>query len=216
MPSSWRLAALRVGASSGESCRFAPAEAMPSGMPYPSLATERFSPPLRRSTGKARRARRRRAPWSGIIDRDIAQFQADDLVIGAQRGGVQRLSQAQVRPFGQPPPDGAVRAPRSGDPLIPTAPWTNGGNHMLEDHPPGHPAAMAAQRMPWLKLRQLTTAALIEQGAELDPGRAPAGMMARQARDTSMIMDCGKPMIIGFRACALSRHAPTHPYCRAL
>src|SRR6185295_3497621 len=32
-------------------------------------------------------------------------------------------------------------------------------------------------------------------------------MMARQARDTSMIMDCGKPMIIRARACALSRHA---------
>ena len=31
--------------------------------------------------------------------------------------------------------------------------------------------------------------------------------MARQARDTSKIIDCGKPMIIGFRACALSRHA---------
>jgi hypothetical protein len=31
-----------------------------------------------------------------------------------------------------------------------------------------------------------------------------------------MIMDCGKPMIIGFRACALLRHAPAHPYCRAL
>jgi len=41
-----RLAACRVGAGSGESCRFAPAEAMPSGMPYPSLATERFSPLL--------------------------------------------------------------------------------------------------------------------------------------------------------------------------
>ena len=60
--------------------------------------------------------------------------------------------------------------------------------------------------MPWLKLRELTIAALIEQGA--DPAQAgPAGMMARQARDTSKIIDCGKPMIIGFRACALSRHA---------
>jgi hypothetical protein len=41
-------------------------------------------------------------------------------------------------------------------------------------------------------------------------------MMARQARDTSKIIDCGKPMIIRFRACALLRHAPAHPYCRAL
>jgi hypothetical protein len=40
--------------------------------------------------------------------------------------------------------------------------------------------------------------------------------MARQARDTSKIIDCGKPVIIKFRACALSRHAPAHPYCRAL
>ena len=31
--------------------------------------------------------------------------------------------------------------------------------------------------------------------------------MARQARDTSKIIDCGKPMIIGTRACALLRHA---------
>lgn len=37
-------------------------------------------------------------------------------------------------------------------------------------------------------------------------------MMARQARDTSMIMDCGKPMITRVP----SRHAPEHPYCRAL
>jgi len=31
--------------------------------------------------------------------------------------------------------------------------------------------------------------------------------MAQQARDTSTIIDCGKPMIIGSRACALPRHA---------
>ena len=36
-------------------------------------------------------------------------------------------------------------------------------------------------------------------------------MMARQARDTSMIMDCGKPMIIRTRACASSRHAQHIP-----
>jgi hypothetical protein len=35
--------------------------------------------------------------------------------------------------------------------------------------------------------------------------------MARQARDTPKIIDCGKPMIIRTRACALSRHAPAAP-----
>jgi hypothetical protein len=44
------------------------------------------------------------------------------------------------------------------------------GHHVLEHHPARHPAAVAAQRMPWLKLRELTTAALIEQGA--DPAQA--------------------------------------------
>jgi hypothetical protein len=36
-------------------------------------------------------------------------------------------------------------------------------------------------------------------------------MMAAQARDTSKIMDCGKPMITGARACALSRRAQHAP-----
>jgi predicted ester cyclase len=35
--------------------------------------------------------------------------------------------------------------------------------------------------------------------------------MAAQARDTSKIMDCGKPMITGARACALSRRAQHAP-----
>jgi hypothetical protein len=41
---------------------------------------------------------------------------------------------------------------------------------MLKDHPAGHLAAVAAQRMTGVELRRLTTAALIEQGTELDPG----------------------------------------------
>jgi len=42
---------------------------------------------------------------------------------------------------------------------------------MLKDHPARHPPAVTAQRVAGLKLRELTPAALIEQGAELDPGR---------------------------------------------
>jgi hypothetical protein len=42
---------------------------------------------------------------------------------------------------------------------------------MLEYHPARHPPAMTAQRVPWMKPRELTTTALIEQRAELDPGR---------------------------------------------
>jgi hypothetical protein len=41
---------------------------------------------------------------------------------------------------------------------------------MLKHHPAGHLTAVAAQRVPWVKLRGLTTAALIKQGTELDPG----------------------------------------------
>jgi hypothetical protein len=74
---------------------------------------------------------------------------------------------------------------------------------MLEDHPAGYPAAVAAQRVSGIELRGLT----VGESGEPRPRRAPAGMMARQARDTSKIMDCGKPMIIGTRACALLRHA---------
>ena len=74
---------------------------------------------------------------------------------------------------------------------------------MLEDHPAGHPPAMAAQRVTGVKFRGLTA----EESGEPRPRSAPAGMMARQARDTSKIIDCGKPMIIGTRACALLRHA---------
>ena len=89
------------------------------------------------------------------VDRDVAQFQADDLVIGAQRGGVQRLGDARLRPFGQPPPDSTVRAPGGGDPLVPAAVHQR-GHDVLEDHPAGCPAAVAAQRVIRLELRGLT------------------------------------------------------------
>jgi hypothetical protein len=82
-------------------------------MPYPSLATVNGGWP----GTVAAAGRLGQAP----VHRDIAQVQADDLVIGAQRGGVQRLAQAHSGPFGQPPPDGAVRAPGRGDPLVPAA-----------------------------------------------------------------------------------------------
>jgi hypothetical protein len=42
---------------------------------------------------------------------------------------------------------------------------------MLKDHPARHPPEVTAQRVAGLKLRELTPAALIKQGAELDPGR---------------------------------------------
>ena len=41
------------------------------------------------------------------------------------------------------------------------------GNHVLEDHPVGDPAAMAAQRVRRIKGRALAA----QQGAELDPDR---------------------------------------------
>lgn len=47
----WARAAFSVGPSRVESCRLAPSETMPSGMPQASEATERFSPCLPRSTG---------------------------------------------------------------------------------------------------------------------------------------------------------------------
>src|SRR5215813_6624578 len=94
------------------------------------------------------------------IHRDIAPFQAADLVLGAQRGGMQRP--------GQPSADGAVRAPRRGDPLIPAA-LHQRGQDMLKHHPARHLTAVAAQRVPGAKLRERTTAALIKECAELDP-----------------------------------------------
>jgi hypothetical protein len=136
-------------------------------MPYPSVATERFSPPLapvhRGRAGPFPAARRLgHAP----IHRHVAQLQADDLVVGVQRGGVQRLGGTHLRPFGQPPPDGAIRAPRRGDPLIPAAVHQR-GHHVLEYHPAGHPAAVAAQRVSGVKLPAVSA----DEGAELDPGR---------------------------------------------
>jgi hypothetical protein len=42
---------------------------------------------------------------------------------------------------------------------------------MLKHHPARHLTAVAAKRVPWMKRRAHTTAALIKQGTELDPGR---------------------------------------------
>jgi hypothetical protein len=46
-------------------------------------------------------------------------------------------------------------------------PCTKSGHDVLEDHPAGYPAAVAAQRVLRVKLRGLTAG----QRAELDPGR---------------------------------------------
>lgn len=52
---------------------------------------------------------------------DIAQLQADHLVIGPQCQRVHLLTDAQRRPRLEPAADSAVRAPRAGDPLISAA-----------------------------------------------------------------------------------------------
>ena len=76
------------------------------------------------------------------------------------------LADAQRRPGLQPPPDRAVRTPRSGDPLI-SAAMHQCLNDVLKHHPVADPPTMAAQRMSGVKRRALTT----QQGTELAPDR---------------------------------------------
>jgi len=85
---------------------------------------------------------------------------------------------------------------------------------MLEDDPAGYPPAVAAQRVSGIELG-LLAAALSQQSRKTPPRQALAGMMAQQAQDIPMIMDCGKPMILESRVCTLLRHACARPYCRA-
>jgi hypothetical protein len=55
------------------------------------------------------------------VHHHLGQFQADELVVGAQRGGVQLICQPPGRPLPEPPTDGPVRAPGGGDPLTSAA-----------------------------------------------------------------------------------------------
>jgi hypothetical protein len=83
-----------------------------------------------------------------------------------QRHGVQTLAGARLSPGVQPLPDRAVRAAGRGDPLVPAAVHRR-VHDVLEHHPVGDTAAVAAQRMTRIERQPLTA----DQAEELDPDR---------------------------------------------
>jgi hypothetical protein len=73
---------------------------------------------------------------------------------------------ARRRPGFEPAADGAVRAARAGDPLIPAA-MHQSGDDVLKHDPVRDPPAMTAQRVRRIELRALLT----QQGGKLAPDR---------------------------------------------
>src|SRR3954451_6990845 len=108
-PRSWSRS--RVGPSSGESCRLAPASTRPSGMPWPSTSTERLRPCLRRSTG----GRAGALPAAGgvgdaPVDSDVVERLSDDAVVVVAGDAGQPGEQPEADPFVEVGPQGAGRA----------------------------------------------------------------------------------------------------------
>jgi hypothetical protein len=143
----------------------APAATVPSGIPahrWPPSVCGPFAAVDRGAAGDLAATGRLGGP---PVDGHTGQLQPDDLVVGAQRQGVEPLGQPGGGPLRQASPDRAVRAPRSCEALIARAVHQR-GHHVVEHHPVGDPTAVAAKRMVgvegWL---------VGQPGAELAPDR---------------------------------------------
>ena len=136
----------RVGSSSGESCSLARAATRCSGIPCPSAGDGAlhalFAPVNRAAPGDLASAGRL---GDGAVHGQVVQVQSDHLVVGGQRHAQQRPTVPGLGPRGQATADGAVRAARAGDAFVAAAVHQR-GDHMVEHHPVGDPAAMTAPR----------------------------------------------------------------------
>src|SRR5437762_5916610 len=143
----WVVAACRVGPSSGESWRLAPAVTTPNGTPAPSVATDRFSPPLRLSTGDGPALSPPQGAFGDTpIGGNVSQPQADDPVVGGQRHLVNLFGDTGARPLLEPTTHRGVRTPATGDTFIARS-MHQGVDEVLEDHPVRDTPAVTAQRM---------------------------------------------------------------------
>jgi hypothetical protein len=135
----------RVGPSSGESLRLAAAATVPSGMPRASVTVERLWPCLPRSTGLRPAASPPQGAFGdAAIHREVAELQADHLVICLQDEQLQGGKDPGGDPLVAAVADGGRRAGLVGDLAVATAEHQH-LDELVEDDPVGHASPVAAQ-----------------------------------------------------------------------